>query len=97
MWQFGVAIDDHDVTGIQTRTQADAVAGSLRDSDWIDLRNRVLRRRVFRNGIEISTLWAALNGSDGNDDEIALCTDEKMDIDKLIGEKSVVCITKDGF
>src|SRR2546423_8793291 len=38
-----LTIDNHDITGIQTRAQADAVAGSLRDGDGINSRNRVLR------------------------------------------------------
>src|SRR5260370_2715777 len=92
-----MAIDDHDVTGIQSGAQANAVAGSLSDSDGGDFRNGVLGSRVFGDGVDVRALRAPLNSSCGNDDEIALCTDEKMDIDKLIGEKSVVSITKDGL
>src|SRR5207249_10736010 len=95
--QLVLAIDNHDITGIQTRAHADAVAGSLRDGDGINSRNRVLRRGVFSDTIDISTLWAALNGSSGNDGEIALGVDEQVHVDKLIGEKGVVGIAKDGL
>src|SRR6266436_5926335 len=95
--QLVLAIDNHDITGIQTRAQADAVAGSLRDGNGINSRNRVLRSGVFSDTIEVSTLRAALNGSSRNDGEIALGIDEKVHVDKLIGEKGVVGVAKDGL
>ena len=39
----------------------------------------------------------ALNSSGRDDGEIALGVDEKVNVDKLIGEKSVVGVGKDGF
>ena len=69
----------------------------MRDGDGINSRNRVLRSGIFSDTIDISTLWAALNGCSGNDGEIALGVDKKVHVDKLIGEKAVVGIAKDGL
>ena len=95
--QLVLAIDDDDITGIQTGTQADAVASSLRNGDGINFRNRILASEVFSDSIEVSTLRATLNGSSGNYGQIAFDVDEKVHVDKLIGEKSVVGIAEDGL
>src|SRR6266481_10175018 len=45
----------------------------------------------------MSTLRAALNSCGGDDGEIALGIDKKVNVDKLVGEKRAVSVGKDGF
>src|SRR5713101_2799121 len=95
--QFVLAVYDHEVIGINAGAQADAVAGSLRDGDGINLCGVVLGNRVFGDGIDVSALRAALDSSGGNDGEIVLGIDQEVHIDKLIGEQCVVFVAEDGF
>jgi hypothetical protein len=90
--QFVQAVYNHGVSGIQAGAQADTVASGLRDGHDSNLRGV-----VGIGGINVSSLGTALNGRGGNDGEVALGIDEKVDIDELIGEKSVVCVRKRGF
>src|ERR1700682_227610 len=90
--QFVQAVYNHEVAGIQAGAQADAVASSLRNGHDSNLRGV-----VGIGGINVSSLGTALNGRGGNDGEVVFDIDEKVGIDKLIGEKSVVRVGKHGF
>src|ERR1700676_2977592 len=90
--KFVQAVNNHAVAGIQAGAQADIVASGLCDGHDSNLRGV-----VGIGGINVSSLRTALNGSGGNDGEVVLGIDEKVDIDKLIGEKSVVRVRKHGF
>src|SRR3984893_3880072 len=90
--QFVQAVNNHAVSGIQAGAQADTVASGLCDGY-----NSNLRGVVGIGGINVSSLGTALNGRGGNDGEVVLGVDEKVDIDKLIGEESVVRVRKHGF
>src|SRR5258708_12788670 len=87
--EFVLAIDDHNITGIQTCAQANAVAGCLRDGHDANLRGV-----VGTGGIDVSSLGTALNGSGGNVGELLLVVNEKVDVDELIWGKSLLVLCK---
>src|SRR6266446_4848474 len=90
--QFVLAIDNDDVAGIQSRVQTDAVASCLRNSDGANL-----RCAVAAGSVDISSLGAALNGGDRNDNEITFGVHEKVYVDELVGEERVVLVAEDGL
>src|SRR5258708_15137191 len=63
--QFVLAIDDHNITGIQTCAQANAVAGCLRDGHDANLRGV-----VGTGGIDVSSLGTAKIRSEEHTSEL---------------------------
>src|SRR5713226_230770 len=90
--QFVLAIDDHEVIGIQAGAQTDAVASSLRDGDDANFGGVAVG-----DGVDVGALGTALNGRRRNDSEIVLDVNEQMDIHKLIWKENVVFVAENGF
>ncbi len=90
--KFILAINHDDITGIQSGAQAHAVTGGLRDGDDTNFRGV-----VGTGGVHVSSLRTALDGGSRNDRKVVLGVHEKVDIDKLIREKHVVRVGKNGL
>jgi hypothetical protein len=90
--QFILAIDDNDIAGLETSTDADCGAGGLRYGAVVNFDGVVVSYDV-----DVSTIGATLKCSKWNQAEVALGIHEQVRVNELIGKEAAVSLLKTAF